>query len=304
MKLDYTLARTDDSHFRWYYIVDDASQFFPSVTSVMSKTVPKSPGLINWMKNMTAEEQAQRLLETSAYGTFFHIQAKEYFDLNRSFSFADIDLKIEEYCTAEGIVLDTSGWASKVKNDIYALNEWAEERNVVPLEVEWQDETVKATEATLCYSNYEPIQSDDFWGSITQYAKRPSVAFAGAIDLVCELDFNRGRHTAIVDFKTGSIWPEYRFQLEMYKLLWNTNFSEEPVDMIFNWAPKDITNKTTCSFVNQTGKTTATEMAGIFLMASEWVQTNPRPKVIYDDIVQGKGDFQIVEPTQYYKEQA
>lgn len=79
--------------------------------------------------------------------------------------------------------------------------------------------------------------------------------YAGTVDLICEMTFNKQRVKAIVDFKSGTgVYDDYAIQLEMYRLAWNQeNRKTHDVTHVFNWSPKDWNKSPSYTLKNQTG---------------------------------------------------
>ena len=81
----------------------------------------------------------------------------------------------------------------------------------------------------------------------------PFDGYAGAIDLVCELDFNKKRIRAIIDLKSGrkGFYESHEVQLGAYLEMWKIHFPDSPVDKVFNWSPKAWRKAPTYNLVNQ-----------------------------------------------------
>ena len=60
--------------YRYYYKYDEAGepQFYPSVTTILSQTMPESPFLKQWRDKLGAEAADRYRDERAAYGTFMH----------------------------------------------------------------------------------------------------------------------------------------------------------------------------------------------------------------------------------------
>ena len=68
----YKIWQLNSKGHRYYYRYDENGnpEFFPSVTTILSQTLPKSPFLINWIANKGIEEAERYKGERAAYGTF------------------------------------------------------------------------------------------------------------------------------------------------------------------------------------------------------------------------------------------
>lgn len=79
--------------YRYYFCYDEEGlpNFYPSVTTILSKTLPKSSFLMKWIAEKGYEEAEIYKEERAYYGTFMHIAFEELL-INRRY---DLDtLKI------------------------------------------------------------------------------------------------------------------------------------------------------------------------------------------------------------------
>lgn len=85
---------------------------------------------------------------------------------------------------------------------------------------------------------------------------------AGTADLICEIDWEKGRVVAIVDIKSGrNSYREHAVQLAFYRRMWNDCYPDIQVTHAFNWHPKDWTKtKPTYGFINQTDEISEREV--------------------------------------------
>lgn len=73
----------------------------------------------------------------------------------------------------------------------------------------------------------------------TEKILKHSLGFAGAVDLVCEMTFNKKRVYAVIDFKTSQSQRGYwsdKMQLRAYAMMAKEELGLDC--MIFNWSPK------------------------------------------------------------------
>jgi len=248
---------------RYYFEIDgNTVKTYIGVTTKWSKLLPLDPGLIFWMKSKTPEEQEEILQDTSRYGTFGHIMFSSYFksqqmDLNKVYGY------ILRHQQAEKFILDEPTqiqWEERVKNDLFALEQFRADKNIKPLAIEY----------------IVTHEADD----------ECPVSYAGAIDLVCEMDFNKKRVIAIVDYKTGAIRPNHAHQLTSYQYAWNKKYPDYKADMIFNWRPKDWSGKPTYELKNQTGVVSDRKFLNYMQLAGEELQTKPKSKRVYSGILE------------------
>jgi hypothetical protein len=106
-----------------------------------------------------------------------------------------------------------------------------------------------------------------------------NLGYAGTIDLVCELTFNRKRIRAIVDLKSGrnGFMEEYELQLEAYRQLWNVNYPDLPVAMTFNFSPKDWRKEPTYELKNQTESGNLFKWPLMLAMYQQAGESKPKP---------------------------
>lgn len=222
------LRRVDGRGQRFYYAVtEDDIKLVPSVTSVIRATLPTPQHLVKWWCELGYDNAKRVLAEKAHYGTLMHILCAQLlqdntFDLNRTGEY------VAEYIAVEKITFDTSYWEYELKRDLLAFAQFCAEKEV----------TVIAIEASLMSER---------------------LGYAGTLDLVCELTFNRKRVRAIVDMKSGrkGLWEDYEIQLAAYRQLWNDVNRDWPVEMIFNWSPKDWRKDPTYELKNQTDSESA-----------------------------------------------
>lgn len=228
------IYRLDSSGHRYYYkfnIETGEPQFFTSVTTMIKNTLPTSPQLIKWIADMGTEESKEYAQERADYGTFLHIQCGDLL-VNGTYNLDELSEKLTKYMAKEGIT-GKKGWVDDLKKDVLAFAQFMIEHNVKPLAIE------------ICLSH-------------------PTDGYAGAIDIVCEMDIeekgffgevylsgaNKGqpkeskqvkRVRAIVDIKSGKkgFYESSEIQLKAYEAMWNIHFPELPIDKTYNWSPKD-----------------------------------------------------------------
>ena len=223
----YKVWQLNSKGHRYYYRYDDAgnSEFFPSVTTILSQTLPKAPHLINWIANKGIEEAERYKGERAAYGTFMHAAFEELL-INRAYDLDGLKGKLKEYIEVYRLPDDFIYYADDLKKDVLAFAQFVLDYDVRPL----------AVEIALVHPYYK---------------------YAGMIDCPCTMRAKIGsddRINAIVDFKSGrkGFYEESEIQLGMYRDMWNVNFEKFPVTRIFNFSPKDWRKKPSYNLKEQT----------------------------------------------------
>lgn len=223
----YKVWQLNSKGHRYYYRYDDAGnpEFFPSVTTILSQTLPKAPHLINWIANKGIEEAERYKGERAAYGTFMHAAFEELL-INRAYDLDGLKGKLKEYIEVYRLPDDFIYYADDLKKDVLAFAQFVLDYDVRPL----------AVEIALVHPYYK---------------------YAGMIDCPCTMREKIGsddRINAIVDFKSGrkGFYEESEIQLGMYRDMWNVNFEKFPVTRIFNFSPKDWRKKPSYNLKEQT----------------------------------------------------
>lgn len=218
----FLLSRVDKGSDRYYYKLGTNDAYL-SMTSFVSKSMPTSPQLIEWITDRGADMSEYIKDESAAYGTWMHICCIESLK-NGGGNFDEIrELTISE-AISQKYEHRASIWAHNAVRDLMSFLVFINEYEVKPVAAEY------------------PIASDKY-------------GLGGMIDLPCTMNFNRARVNAIVDLKSGrkGFWPEHEMQLHGYKELWNEWFGDFfPVTHVFNWAPNDWRDKPTYKLKNQT----------------------------------------------------
>ena len=238
----YKVFQLNSEGYRYYYRFNNGEpEFYPSVTTLLGKVMPTSPFLIKWMVENGAEGAAEKRDLAAAYGTFMHIQFEQLI-INRKYDFDAVPNIVQEFIQRENLPDKVfNEWAIKIRKDVLAFAQFVRDWNVRPL----------AIEIGLVHPDYH---------------------YAGCIDLPCVLtDTKTGEDfAAIVDFKSGrkGFWEELEIQLHLYKMMWNVNFPDLPVERVFNFSPKDWRTKPTYNFKEQTDSPNAAKIPHLLALAT------------------------------------
>lgn len=223
----YRIFQLNSKGRRYYYRYDEKGnpEFFPSVTTILSQTMPTPPHLLKWIADRGIEEADRIKNERASYGTFMHAAFEELI-INRSYDMDGLKGKLKEYIEINRLPEDFIYYADDLKKDILSFAQFVIDYDVQPL----------AVEIALVHPFYK---------------------YAGMIDLPCTMLDRIGgedRINAIIDFKSGKkgFFEEMEIQLGMYRDMWNVNFEKHPITRIFNFAPKDWRKKPSYHLKEQT----------------------------------------------------
>jgi hypothetical protein len=238
----YRIWQLNSSGHRYYYRYDDQGnpEFFPSVTTVLSQTLPKSKYLIEWIVSKGMDEAERYKEERADYGTFMHAEYQKLI-IYRKYDFDDLKKCLKKYMVQKSLPDDFIYHADELKKDILALAQFIIDYDVRPL----------AVEIALVH---------------------PFHKYAGMIDLPCDMLDRPGgkeRINAIVDFKSGrkGFYEEAEIQLHMYKEMWNVNFPQLEITRVFNFSPKDWRKRPSYNFKDQTDSANAKKIPGLLHIA-------------------------------------
>ena len=272
------IHRLDSNGHRYYYRWDgEEPVFYTSVTTMIRNTLPTSPHLINWLvsKGGGGKDEAE---ERASYGTFLHMECALLL-INGRYNLDGLSEKLAIFLTGEHLPPDRISWADELKKDILAFAQFVIDYKVKPLAIEiilWHDD-----------------------------------GYAGAIDLVCELDIeekgffgevyasgaNKGqpkeskqtkRMTAIVDLKSGrkGFYESHEIQLHAYLAMWAQHFPQKPIDRVMNFSPKEWRQSPSYNLKDQTDSRNAYKLP--YLVSLAKIEDAKRSNII--TVVRGEID--------------
>lgn len=211
---------------RYYYTFDEKQMpiFYTSVTTMIGQTMPDVSGaLMKWYTdNFSSYQEARAYVQERAdYGTFMHAEISAL-AISRKCDTDTLRDRMKSFIEKERLPANFINYENDIKSDIFAFAQFMIDYDVKPL----------AVEVVLAHPD----------------------GYAGAVDMVCEMNFNKGRVMAIIDFKSGrkGFYDSNVAQLFAYKNLWDHNYSAHPVTHLFNWSPKNWRKSPTYNLKNQT----------------------------------------------------
>lgn len=239
----YKVYQLNSKGHRYYYRYDEKGQpeFYPSVTTILNQTLPKSPFLISWIADKGEEESERIKMERAAYGTFMHAAFEELL-INRKYDLDSLKGKLKDYIDEQHLAADFIYYADDLKRDMLAFAQFVIDYDVRPL----------AVEISLVH---------------------PTKHYAGMIDCPCNMKAKIGsdeRINAIVDFKSGrkGFYEGCEIQLHLYKDMWNENFPDLPISRLFNFSPKDWRKAPSYNLKDQTNSENAAKIPALLEIAA------------------------------------
>ena len=240
------LARMSSGGSRYYYrIVDGEVKWYPSVTTIAGRMIPKSPAFYDWYASQGGSRNVKLYSDMRArYGSAMHEYIGSFLK-NGSEWRVSIDDLIERH--------------KPVGNPFYSEDEWREDL--------WHD-----LEAFVRFVNDYNVE----WLGLELGVYSDVMHFAGSIDLLVEMDIDtveveeptgeeykrngngckKGdpkmhtvkkpvRGKALIDFKSGrkGFFEEHKFQLQAYLRAANELWPELEIVACYNWAPSNKTKR-------------------------------------------------------------
>lgn len=239
----YRVWQLNSSGHRYYYKFDKDGnpEFYPSVTTILSQTLPTSPWLIKWIADKGLDESERYKMERANYGTFMHAVFERLL-INRSYNLDTLKDELKEYIDVNRLPEDFIHYADDLKKDVLAFAQFVLDYDVRPL----------AVEIALVHPVYH---------------------YAGMIDCPCTMLEKPGaerRINAIVDFKSGrnGFYEEHEIQLHLYRDMWNENFPRFPMERLYNFSPKNWRKKPTYNLKDQTDSPNARKIPALLELAA------------------------------------
>jgi hypothetical protein len=228
-RMPYTLYRYDLGNDRYYFEYPVTGEAIPylSVTAWTKKVLGESEYLGKWRGNVGNDYADWYSGMRAERGSLGHMLVAEI-ERTGEGSFRHVREMAYETAIEKGYPHQALAWQDSLVNDIACWMQFRKERN---LEVLGAEVCVRSTRYGL----------------------------AGAIDMICRLDFGKDRVNAIIDMKFGNVNEEHHaLQLNAYKTIWNDDFKDYfEVSHVFNWSPNKYTSRKPYTLKNQTDSTYA-----------------------------------------------
>lgn len=239
----YKVYQLNSKGYRYYYRFDEKGnpEFYPSVTTILSQVMPKSPHLIKWIAGKGLEEAERYKMERASYGTFMHGVFQRLL-ISREYDLDNLRNELAAYIESERLPSDFIYYTDDLKKDVLAFAAWVMDYDVHPL----------AIEIALVH---------------------PDKKYAGMLDLPCtmlEKPDSKNRIRALVDFKSGrnGFYEDNEIQLHLYLDMWNVNFPDKPINRVFNFSPKEWRKYPSYNFKDQTDSPNAAKIPAILAIAA------------------------------------
>lgn len=214
----YRLCQINARGSRYYYNINEAgkAEFYPSVTTLIRKVAPENTFLTEWKLSLGKAAADAYTQERAFYGSFIHTQLQELL-VTRHYPLDEIRERLKKYAETNNLLAAfVDAHEEEAKEDILSFAKWAIDYDVKPyaIEVALYHRELKYAGLTDCVANMRKYPVGDKRGD--------------------------ERVDAIVDFKTTrkEFHDEHAIQLELYRLAWNLEFPDLPIDHIANVAPK------------------------------------------------------------------
>ncbi len=239
----YRVYQLNSKGHRYYYRFNEQNEpeFYPSVTTILSQTMPANPFLTKWIADKGFEEAERYKMERASYGTFMHSQFEKLI-IERTYDLDGLKTELKTYIDVNHLPEEFIHYSDELKKDVLSFAQFVLDYDVKPL----------AVEIALVHPTYN---------------------YAGMLDLPCTMLEKPGsdkRITAIVDFKSGrkGFWVEHEVQLHLYKMMWEANYEQHPIDKVFNFAPKEWRKYPTYHLKDQTASTEAKKIPYLLELAA------------------------------------
>lgn len=232
------IYRLDRAGHRYYYMFNEKGEpdFFPSITTLISQTLPTSEFLIKWIADKGYQRAEEYKNERAKYGTFMHGEYAEML-INKTYDLDNLRTRLLAYMETNNLPMEFVDYADDLRKNMLSLAQFIIDANVEPL----------AIEIPLIHPDYR---------------------FGCTLDLPCWMTLKGERFRANIDFKSGkNFYESNEVQLHAQKEAWNYHFPDCEIKRVFNWRPKEWREKPTYHLQEQTDSVNAEKLPHILAMA-------------------------------------
>lgn len=224
------LYRMDDRGLRFYYTLNDAYEptFYGSTTTIKNLVTPTPRPIIEKELDMGKQAFREYRNNRASFGTFWHIQAARLTE-HAEYDLDQLQKNIELFAGANEVT-DIKGWYQDAWKGLLSWVQFMNDYQVHPL----------AIEIPLAHPG----------------------GYAGTIDLVCQMNAKkytkktppekRKRIRAIIDWKSGYIFPDHAIQLFINQKIWDHHYPDLPLEGLYNWTWTDWRTRPGYELRNQT----------------------------------------------------
>lgn len=170
--------RLDRNGHRYYYTFEDDGEpiFYPSITTLISQTMPTSPFLVKWIADMGFEMAERYKNERAYYGTFMHAEIAMLV-IKRTYNLDHLQARLIKYIDAKILPANFIDYADILRKNMLSFAQFVIDHNVRPI----------AVEIALLH---------------------PEQHYACTLDMPCIMEYRGQDIRAIIDFKSGKDFYE------------------------------------------------------------------------------------------------
>lgn len=263
---NYRVGRVNYGYGRSYLrILNDELEtpfrLYTSLTTVISQCSPMERPLLEWYCKLGLTEADRQSRMSQHYGTLMHLLIGDFLKTS-TFDFETIGDQVREYLSNENYWQpETDDWEEKLRYDVAAFIQFANDYKIVPLGVEYVLLSNRGYGTLIDLVCKMTVEEKGFWGEVYK-----SGANAGQ-----PKETKRSREVvAIINFKSGrhGFWRSNGIQVECERLLWQENFSDVPVERCYNWSPKEWDTTPSYNLKDWTGEIEQVEIDAVLMLAN------------------------------------
>lgn len=212
-------------------------RLYTSLTTTISQSLPDSPHLLDWKLSLGKLESERYAKMKAHYGTMMHEQIGIFIQSGGSWDLGSAGEVVAQYVNFHSLNFpEIMTWERDLQKDLMSFGLFYHERRVKPLGLE--------------------------------YVLLSNTGYGTPIDLICDMDTDKGRKRCVINFKSGrkGFYESHEIQMEFERQLWNENFPDMHAEIACNWAPADWRSKPTYKLKEWSG-VIANELPHIIALA-------------------------------------